>query len=74
MGAKQADQTACLSQQISGNKQAGRLSIDSHLNNTLAADVSCHRPAKIKDSAMNAINKLWVGASRNRLRRNSRER
>lgn len=68
-GAKQADHTACLSQQISSNKQSGRLSCDNtHLNNTLAADVSCRCPVKIKDGAMNAINELWVGVSRNGLR------
>lgn len=33
----------------------------SHLNNTLAADVLCRCPVKIKDSATNAINKLWAG-------------
>lgn len=44
-----------------------------HLNNTLAADVSCRCPVKIKDSATNAINKQWVGVWRNGLRGNSKE-
>ena len=44
----------------------------SSLDNTLAADVACRCLVKIKDSAMNAINKPWVGARRNGLRGNSK--
>ena len=62
MGAKQADHAARLSQQSSGNKQAGRLSCDRGIS-TMHWQLMCHVAAlrKIKDGASNAINKLGVG-------------
>lgn len=49
-----------LSKQSSGNKQTQRLSCD-RVNSTMAADMSCRCPAKMKDSATNAVNKLGMG-------------
>lgn len=55
---------ACLSRAAAANKPDA--SSYDRVNSTMAADVSRRCPAKIKDSATNAINKLGVGGTEKR--------